>query len=90
MVMYLGRIAEIGPVRAVFGDAAASLFDGAALLDAVDRPGQPHRARARSPAIRPTRSTRRPAAASTADVASGAARMHVRAAVWPGVGCLRQ
>ena len=65
MVMYLGKVAEIGPAEAIFTRAAASLYRGAACLDAVDGPGQPHPRSADLRAIRPIRSIRRPAAAST-------------------------
>jgi ABC-type dipeptide/oligopeptide/nickel transport system ATPase component len=45
MVMYLGKVAEIGR-RKRLRRCPASLFDGAPLLHALDRPRQPHAARA--------------------------------------------
>ncbi len=53
------------PDRGALHRQPPPLHDGAARLDAVDGPRPPHRRRRRSPAIRPTRSIRRPAAAST-------------------------
>ena len=64
MVMYLGRVAEIGPSDTVLAAPAPPLHRGAARLDAVARSRQPHRRPRCSPATRRTRSTRPTAAAS--------------------------
>ena len=42
LVMYLGRVAEVGPTEAIFDRPAPPLYDGAAGLDAVDGPRPPH------------------------------------------------
>ena len=43
LVMYLGRVVELGPVDAVFERAAPPLYAGAARLAPVDGPGAAHR-----------------------------------------------
>ena len=43
LVMYLGRVVELGPVDAIFDAPAASLYAGAAWLAPVDGPGAAHR-----------------------------------------------
>ena len=65
MVMYLGKVAEVGPVGGDLRRSAPSLHGGAAGLACRrwTRTSAPRRRRFR--ATRPTRSTRRPAAAST-------------------------
>ena len=44
MVMYLGRVAEIGPTERIYDDEPPSLHAGAARLDAVDGPRPARRA----------------------------------------------
>ena len=65
LVMYLGEVVELGPVDQVWDAPRASLYAGAAGRDAVvgSRSAAPRRRRSR--AIRPIRSIRRRAAAST-------------------------
>ena len=42
MVMYLGKVAELGPSELIFEQSAPSVHAGAARLDAVDGSGPPH------------------------------------------------
>ena len=65
MVMYLGKVAEVGPSEAIFSQPRHPYTRGAARLDAVDGSGQAHAGGAdfRRPAQ--SRSIRRRAAAST-------------------------
>ena len=64
MVMYLGKVAELGPVDAIYDAVRAIPIRGALLasMPSMDPDKRTHGGR-RSPAIRPTRSIRRPAAA---------------------------
>ena len=65
--MYLGRIVELAPRRALFAQSAASLHRSAAVGGAGARPRSGDQARAHHPRRRRAepRSIRRPAAAST-------------------------
>ncbi len=65
LVMYLGKIAEVGPTEALYTGSRHPYTTALLELAAVHGPGPPHAKKRRSPAIRPIRSTRRPAAAST-------------------------
>ena len=65
LVMYLGRVAEVGPTEALYTGSrhpyTTALLGSMLSMD----PDRPHGTRRRWPAIRRTRSIRRPAAAST-------------------------
>ncbi len=95
MVMYLGQVVEFGPVEAIYAPAASPLYGGAA--------GMPPRwsipptasTRRRWSAIRRTRSTRRPAAASAPRCPYAEAVCEAKCPRWAtaprrsGTGCRR-
>ena len=65
LVMYLGRVVELGPFEEIFTRPAASLHARAAWFAAVDGSGATGSRNRRSPATRRARSIRLPAAVST-------------------------
>ena len=90
LVMYLGRVVETRPVEDIFTPPAASLHAGAARLAPVDGSRRGASRNRRSPAIRPTRSIRPPAAASTrAALRRSGLRARHAAAGRRGRGCAR-